>query len=146
MALPLWNSKTAHTTQLCLHPNDGVSLRFFVGVDILQTSTDCFVFFPQNVVEKFSLCQVRCFSVLVVWLRFFGAVSPRMTKNQRQNHKEPNTLFVEPRKMSSQQKGATCFYLTTPFFPVHRQPFVATFAVFAIAKRFCCDDVSVRFL
>ena len=26
MALPLWNSKTAHATQLCLHPNDGVSL------------------------------------------------------------------------------------------------------------------------
>ena len=26
MALPLWNSKTAHVTQLCLHPNDGVSL------------------------------------------------------------------------------------------------------------------------
>ena len=102
-------------------------------------------FSPQNVVEKFSLCQVRCFSVLVVWLMFFGAFSPRMTKNQRQNHKEPNTLFVEPRKMSSQQKGATCFYLTTPFFPVHRQPFVATFADVAIAKRFCCDDVSVRF-
>ena len=26
MALPLWNSKTAHTTPLCLHPNGGVSL------------------------------------------------------------------------------------------------------------------------
>ena len=26
MALPLWNSKTAHATLLCLHPNDGVSL------------------------------------------------------------------------------------------------------------------------
>ena len=26
MALPLWNSKTAHATQLCLHPNDGVPL------------------------------------------------------------------------------------------------------------------------
>ena len=38
MALPLWNSKTAHTTRPCLHPNDGVSWGF-VGVDILQTST-----------------------------------------------------------------------------------------------------------
>ena len=26
MALPLWNSKTAHTTRPCLHPNDGVPL------------------------------------------------------------------------------------------------------------------------
>ena len=26
MALPLWNSKTARATQLCLHPNDGVPL------------------------------------------------------------------------------------------------------------------------
>ena len=26
MALPLWNSKTAHAALLCLHPNDGVSL------------------------------------------------------------------------------------------------------------------------
>ena len=26
MALPLWNSKTAHAIQLCLHPNDGVPL------------------------------------------------------------------------------------------------------------------------
>ena len=26
MALPLWNSKTAHASLLCLHPNDGVSL------------------------------------------------------------------------------------------------------------------------
>ena len=24
--MPLWNSKTARTTQLCLHPNDGMSL------------------------------------------------------------------------------------------------------------------------
>ena len=26
MALPLWNSKTTHATQLCFHPNDGVPL------------------------------------------------------------------------------------------------------------------------
>ena len=105
-------------------------------------------FSPKNVVEKFSLCQVRRFLALVVWLMLVGAFSPRMIKNQRQNHKQPNTLFVETTKNVQSTERSDVFSPDHSkfVFPVHRQPFVATFADVAIAKRFCCDDVSVWFL
>ena len=48
MALPLWNSKTAHASLLCLHPNDGVSL----GI--------CGSGYSSNINSPSKTCLVRC--------------------------------------------------------------------------------------
>ena len=65
MALPLWNSKTAHTTPLCLHPNGGVSLGicgsgYSSNTNIFaQTTPHIFNFgcFESQIVTKFLASQ-----------------------------------------------------------------------------------------
>ena len=75
MALPLWNSKTAHAALLCLHPNDGVSLGICgsgyssninrniccnpVGLQVVCQQCVCVSFFSLVFLPARQYCQIN---------------------------------------------------------------------------------------